>query len=455
MTYIKYGWSDLRPEAYDEMVGVVQNTNNTTIRSILLAEKLTGSNFTNWYHNLRIVLSTMSLSNLEARVACLMLSSMVPDLQKTLEKYNAFDMMNVLKTMFEEQAKQELFEIVKAFHACKQEDGQLVSSYLLKMKSYLDTLERLCYAMPKELGISKKAKTPAVLAIWEGKIQKDKKKPQGAKGKNNGKHKLAYAPIKGLRRVGEVETWSYKRAKHGLDSYYLWHCRLGDINKKRMDMLQHDGLLQPTHDESHEKCKSCIYGKMACKPFPHQVERAKDLLGLIHTDVFLNEADQLVKKKKAILSIKGRGGEYLSHKFVNHMKSCGIVSQLTPPYTQQHSGVSERRNQTLLDMFHGTRSEWESLTLEVRWKWDNGLNYFREDTQPSKNTSKEHKEVAPIEVEPQSVGVLIRRSARIPQAPDRYGYYVDVEEYELGDFGEPPNYIATLVDPESDNGLKL
>ncbi|GJT18618.1 retrovirus-related pol polyprotein from transposon TNT 1-94 [Tanacetum coccineum] len=52
-----------------------------------------------------------------------------------------------------------------------------------------------------------------------------------------------------------------------------------------MDKLQRDGVLQPTHDESLEKCKSCIFGKMARKSFPHQVERAKDLLGLIHTDV--------------------------------------------------------------------------------------------------------------------------------------------------------------------------
>ncbi|GKD18807.1 retrotransposon protein, putative, ty1-copia subclass [Tanacetum coccineum] len=159
-----------------------------------------------------------------------------------------------------------------------------------------------------------------------------------------------------------------------------------------MDMLQRDGLLQPTHDESQEKCKSCISWKMARKPFPHQVERAKDLLGLIYTDVcgpfrtvsregvnyfitftddfsrygfvylmkhkhevfetfkvFQNEVEnQLGKKIKAIRS--NRGGEYLSHEFVNHMKSCGIVSQLTPPYTPQHNGVFGRRNQTLLDM---------------------------------------------------------------------------------------------------------
>ncbi|GKA45104.1 hypothetical protein Tco_0737900 [Tanacetum coccineum] len=53
-----------------------------------------------------------------------------------------------------EQAKQELFETVKAVYACKQEEGQSISSYLLKMKSYLDTLERLGYVMANELGVS-------------------------------------------------------------------------------------------------------------------------------------------------------------------------------------------------------------------------------------------------------------------------------------------------------------
>ncbi|GKA27023.1 hypothetical protein Tco_0713191 [Tanacetum coccineum] len=131
-------------------------------------------------------------------------------------------MVKELKTIFEEQAKQELFEIVKAFRAYKQEDGQSVSSYLLKMKSHLDTLERLGYPMPNELSVSlilnshnkdyhqfvqnynmhsmgktiaelhamlkltgnglpKKAETLDILAIKGDKIQKDKKKPQGCK----------------------------------------------------------------------------------------------------------------------------------------------------------------------------------------------------------------------------------------------------------------------------------
>ncbi|GJW80710.1 retrotransposon protein, putative, ty1-copia subclass [Tanacetum coccineum] len=605
-----------------------------------------------------------ALYDAQNEVACLMLGSMSPELQRTFENYKAYDMIQELKTMFEEQAKQELFETGKAFHACKQEDGQSVSSYLLKVKSYLDTLECLGYAMPKELdvslilnslnndydqfvhnynmhsmgktlaelhamlklyekGIPKKAETPDVLVIHEGKIQKDKKKPQGVKGKAEGKNKLAYAPktkispppkrdnpakdsichhckegLRGSRKlkygalslyigngmrkaveairsfdlillsgliivldnynvfyfnaiphngIYEIDMHSLylnvssnynvsnKRAKHGLDSYFLWHCRLGHINKERMDMLQHDGLLQPTHDESHEKCKSCISRKMAHKPFPHQVERAKDLLGLIHTDM---TSAAMVLFIKVIRS--NRGGEYMSHEFVNHMKSYGIVSQQTPPYTPQHNGVSERRNRTLLDMVRSMmnlktlpKSFW-GYALEIAARilnmvltkkvdrtpyeiWyekasksikcifvgypkemmgyyfyyplenkifvsrnaeffensfmvqeasgshellkmsrsDKGLEIIQEeDTQPSKNTSKEHNEVAPIEVEPQNVRVPIRRSAMIPQVPDRYGYYVDVEEYELGDLDEPPNYKAALADPESDKWLE-
>ncbi|GKG10801.1 hypothetical protein Tco_0342201 [Tanacetum coccineum] len=76
---------------------------------------------------------------------------------------------------------------------------------------------------------------------------------------------------------------------------------------------------------------------------------------------------------------------------------------------------------------------------------DKGLELIQEvATQPFENTSEEHNEVVPIEVEPQNVKVPIRRSARIPQALDRYGFYTDVEEYELGDLNEPPNYKAAL-----------
>nr|GEV26941.1 hypothetical protein [Tanacetum cinerariifolium] len=55
--------------------------------------------------------------------------------------------------------------------------------------------------------------------------------------------------------------------------------------KKRIEKLQHDGLLTSTDIQSFEKCVSCMSGKMARKTYSHQVERANNLLGLIHTDV--------------------------------------------------------------------------------------------------------------------------------------------------------------------------
>nr|GEW76469.1 retrotransposon protein, putative, Ty1-copia subclass [Tanacetum cinerariifolium] len=77
---------------------------------------------------------------------------------------------------------------------------------------------------------------------------------------------------------------SNKRAKLNLNSSLLWHCHLGHINKKCIEKLQHDGLLNLIDTSSFEKYVSCLSGKMARKPYSHQVERAKDLLGLIHTD---------------------------------------------------------------------------------------------------------------------------------------------------------------------------
>ncbi|GKD34586.1 retrotransposon protein, putative, ty1-copia subclass, partial [Tanacetum coccineum] len=53
--------------------------------------------------------------------------------------------------------------------------------------------------------------------------------------------------------VSSTFNVSNKRVKYSLDSSYLWHCVLGHINKKRMDKLQRDRILQPTHNESIEK----------------------------------------------------------------------------------------------------------------------------------------------------------------------------------------------------------
>ena len=66
---------------------------------------------------------------------------------------------------------------------------------------------------------------------------------------------------------------------------YLWHCRLGHIGVKRMKKLHADGLSESLDYESLDACKPCLMGKMTKTPFSGTMERATDLLEIIHTDV--------------------------------------------------------------------------------------------------------------------------------------------------------------------------
>ncbi|GJZ10145.1 zinc finger, CCHC-type containing protein [Tanacetum coccineum] len=74
----------------------------------------------------------------QKEIVGLMLMTMDPDIQNNLEHL----------------ADQELLQTVREFHACKQEEGQYVSSYVLKIKSYIDNLERLGHAMTQNLSVS-------------------------------------------------------------------------------------------------------------------------------------------------------------------------------------------------------------------------------------------------------------------------------------------------------------
>ena len=70
-----------------------------------------------------------------------------------------------------------------------------------------------------------------------------------------------------------------------MSATYLWHCRLGHIGVKRMKKLHADGLLESLDYESLDTCEPCLMGKMTKTPFSGTMERATDLLEIIHTDV--------------------------------------------------------------------------------------------------------------------------------------------------------------------------
>ncbi|GJZ51127.1 retrotransposon protein, putative, ty1-copia subclass [Tanacetum coccineum] len=652
--------------------------NNSLFRSLFEKQKLTGNNFLEWYRNHRIVLSTEDkLPFLEHPIRVLpvppqgqanppdvvtthqawvkehkeidglMIMTMDLEIQKTLEHLGAYDMLKELKTLYVQQADQELLQTVREFHACKQEERQSVSSYVLKMKSYIDNLERLGHAVTQNLYVSlilvslrkeyegfvqnynmhsmrktvnklhailklheqtlpPKEVAPALHAIRAGRVQKNQKKKSHKVGKANqgkGKAKMGYAPVQAPHFAPNPKNPLTPKkdnpAKDAICHQCGEHCRLRHINKKRIEKLQHDVHLDSTDIKSIEKRVACMSGKMARKPYSHQVERAKDLFRLIHTDVcgpfkimsrqgayyFVTFTDDfsrygyvyLLKHKhevfetfkvfqkevenqlgKTIKSLRSdRGGEYMSQEFLNHLKDHGIIAHRTPPYTPQHNGVSERRNRTLLDMVRSMMSQttlpksfWDyalesaarilnmvptkkvdktpyevwhgqapklsylkvwgcealvkrdTLTkpdkLEPRAlkcifvgypKETMGYSFYyppenkvfvarnaeffenevidheasgsledleiiqEEDTHPSLDTSLNHEEDDQEIDEPQSDINPIRRSTRTRCPTDRLCLYVDAEEHELGDLGEPANYKAALLDPESDKWL--
>nr|GEV27557.1 retrotransposon protein, putative, Ty1-copia subclass [Tanacetum cinerariifolium] len=137
---------------------------------------------------------------------------------------------------------------------------------------------------------------------------------------------------------------------------------------------------------------SCMSGKMARKPYSHQVDGAKYLLGLIHTDVcgpfktvsrhaasyFVTFTDNfsrygyvyLLKHKHEVFetfkvfqkevenqlgkTIKllrsDRGGECMSQEFLDHLKEHVIIAHRTPPYTSQHNEMQSMKDSKVWDL---------------------------------------------------------------------------------------------------------
>ncbi|KAK8600801.1 hypothetical protein V6N12_050649 [Hibiscus sabdariffa] len=122
--------------------------------------------------------------------------------------------------------------------------------------------------------------------------------------------------------------------------------------------------------------------------FSGKGERASDLLGLIHSDVCgpMNTQARESTWKKYQSTSSDRGGEYLSQDFDELLKECGIVSQLTPPGTPQWNGVSERINQTLLDMVRSMMSHTDLPTSF--WSYALETAAFTLNRVPSKSVQK-------------------------------------------------------------------
>nr|GEX29117.1 retrovirus-related Pol polyprotein from transposon TNT 1-94 [Tanacetum cinerariifolium] len=262
-----------------ENLMTTSSANNSVFRVFFEKQKLTGPNFIDLYRQLRIVLSIKDKLNYVEQL--IPPTPVVPaDIQQNLETFHAHEMLLELKTLFAQQAEHELLQITRDFHSCKQEEGQA----------------------------SKKLK-PGALSLYVGHGQREA--VEAIDGFINlfvnntiqvSRNNMVYfsaIPRDDIFKIDLSNSYTNKssiyvvrnkRAKLDLDSALLWHCRLGHISKKHIEKFQHDGLLNSTDLRAFEKCISCMFGKMERKPYTHKVEMAKDLLGLIHTDSFWNYA---------------------------------------------------------------------------------------------------------------------------------------------------------------------
>ncbi|GJV64007.1 retrotransposon protein, putative, ty1-copia subclass [Tanacetum coccineum] len=389
----------------------VQNINHSAFRSMFEREKLSGNNFNDWFCQLKLILRVeKKLFVIEQPLPT---APAADSEAQVLAQWNAvYDAYNEeLKSMFEKQAGVERFDLIQTFHACKHDEGKSISSYVLKMKGYMEQLERLGYVLQQDLCggliMTLLAATPQVMTIQGGRIQKANKKLLNAKGKEYlekndachhckelghwkrncsvyiadlikkkkqvgtasssvSKNDVLYfnaIPSNGIYEidmincvpnVNSIYNVSNERVKHNLDSTYMWHCRLAHLSKKRIEKLQHNGLLKSTDEESFDK----LIHTDVCGPFRH-VSRQGASYFITFTDdysrygyvyslkhkhevfetfkVFKNEVEnQLGKTIKALRS--DRGGEYIRQEFKDYLKACGIVQQLIPLFTPQYNG---------------------------------------------------------------------------------------------------------------------
>nr|GEV17304.1 zinc finger, CCHC-type [Tanacetum cinerariifolium] len=263
-------------------------------------------------------------------IAGLMLMTMKPEIQQNLEPLHAHEMLQELKTLFAQQAEQELFQTTRDFYSCRQEEGQSVSSYVLKMKGYIDNLE--CLGHPVTLGLGVSLILIGLRKKYDGFVQ------------NYNMHNMGKT-VNELHAMLKLHEQTLPKTTLQLLCYSSWtleeelssvFSRVAKEEKERsfgswwfrnnvvyFSAVPWDGIFEIDLSNSNTN-ESSIYAHK------HEVfETFK---------VFQKKVEnQLGKTIKALRS--DRGGEYMSQEFLDNLKDHGIIAHRTPPYTPQYNDI--------------------------------------------------------------------------------------------------------------------
>ncbi|GJY20374.1 retrovirus-related pol polyprotein from transposon TNT 1-94, partial [Tanacetum coccineum] len=282
-----------------------QNINHSAFRSMLKREKLFGTNFNDWFRQLRIVLRVEkkliildqhispapvvgatneeladwnAVYDVHYEVTCLMLGSMTPELQRQFENYSPYDMLHELKSMFEKQAGVESYmeQLEHLGYILSQDNsvGLILNGLTNKFVGFVRNYN--IRNMGKMIG-----ELHALLIEYE-KAAKGK-----GQGKGNGKDKLVYIPKPKNPKPSAKEHMAKDDTCHHCKEMGHWkrncHVYLAELIKKKKQA----GIISSSGLRGERKLKQgdvCL--KMTRIPFPHRTKKASDLLGLIYTDAY-------------------------------------------------------------------------------------------------------------------------------------------------------------------------
>ncbi|KAK9033449.1 hypothetical protein V6N11_018482 [Hibiscus sabdariffa] len=209
--------------------------NNLSLRSLLEKEKLNGINFLDWFRNLRIVLKQERKEHVIEKpvpkdpgadaptadkdifkkyiddmvdVGCLMLATMTPELQKQHEDMVAYGMIQNLKEIYEEQARQESvgktgfplndeLAIDVVLQLLQDSFNQFVLNF--NMNEINKTLPQLLGMLRTAESNIKRGGSKSILMVREAKKGKKVAKSKGV-GKSKPKENDALKPEKGISK---------------------------------------------------------------------------------------------------------------------------------------------------------------------------------------------------------------------------------------------------------------
>nr|XP_027099010.1 uncharacterized protein LOC113718292 [Coffea arabica] len=155
-------------------------SNNLSLRTILTDCKLNDTNFLDWHRNVLIVLTHEKIEYVldgpmpqepeltapavvrnaykkhkddNREVSCIMVASMTPQLQQQHMNMGAYDIVQHLRELFEQQSRTVRYDTSKELFRCKIAEGTPVAPYVLKIIGLIEKLAELGFKMDQELNV--------------------------------------------------------------------------------------------------------------------------------------------------------------------------------------------------------------------------------------------------------------------------------------------------------------